>query len=387
MLQGVPVLWSTHWCPARHPQEGLLPPRWIRPGALGHSGKPLRWLQAEGEQGLGISLPGGVTSLPVGGGGGRSCSHAQGIADRQRRWGQEGIFPRGRLALVPGGFLPSSAALSTTTCCQGSSAPFWLGHCLLLMHHEDGLSCPAAGGRKAFFPPRWASRCPRGFFAFLCGFEHRPLARPALGHFGQVPAAHAPRRWPSCPASGGRKLARPPGRAPREAPGACFLSSVALSTTPWRGSSGPFRLGSCLLLLHRQGATLSGPGALGLSCPVQLRSGSELCSSLGSLSPGVLASAKQPGFLEGLQPCCTTSSSCHFAALPAGNPSAGQAQAHFSRVAGREAQRSKFWNAKLCFCHRWAPYFAKYPTVPHTSTSSTSSSSSSSCPSFVCGQS
>ena len=31
--------------------------------------------------------------------GGRSCSHAQGIADRQL-WGQEGIFPRGRLALL-----------------------------------------------------------------------------------------------------------------------------------------------------------------------------------------------------------------------------------------------------------------------------------------------
>ena len=106
--------------------------------------------------------------------GGRSCSRAQGIADRRQRWGQEGIFPRGRLALVPGGFLPSSAALSMSTC-QGSSGPFWLGYCLLLMHHEGGLSCPAAAGRKAFFPPRWASKCPRGFFAFLCSTEHGPL--------------------------------------------------------------------------------------------------------------------------------------------------------------------------------------------------------------------
>ena len=107
--------------------------------------------------------------------GGRSCSHAQGIADRQL-WGQEGIFPRGGLALVPGGFLPSSAALSMTAC-QGSSGPFGLGYRLLLMHHEDGLSCPAAGGREAFFPPRCASKCLWGFFAFLCGIEHSPLPR------------------------------------------------------------------------------------------------------------------------------------------------------------------------------------------------------------------
>ena len=107
------------------------------------------------------------------GGGSRSCSRAQGLADRQL-WGQEGIFPRGSLALLPGGFLPSSAALSRTTC-EGSSGPFWLGYCLLLMPHEDGLSCPAAGGRKAFFPPRWASKCLRGFFAFLCSIGHGPL--------------------------------------------------------------------------------------------------------------------------------------------------------------------------------------------------------------------
>ena len=57
-----------------------------------------------------------------------------------------------------------------------------------------------------------------------------------------MPAAHAPRRWPSCPACGGRKLSRLPGWAPREAPGGCFFSSVALSTAPCQGSSGPFRL-------------------------------------------------------------------------------------------------------------------------------------------------
>ena len=104
MLQGVPVLWSTRRCPSGPPRKGFLSPRRIGPRALGHSGKPLRWLQAEGDQGLGIYHLGGVTSLPVGGGGGRSCSHAQGIADRQRRWGQEGIFPRGQIGTGPRGF-------------------------------------------------------------------------------------------------------------------------------------------------------------------------------------------------------------------------------------------------------------------------------------------
>ena len=113
----------------------------------------------------------GRRDQPVGPGG-RSCSPAQGVADRQH-WGQEGIFPWGTLALVPWGFLPSSAALSMTTC-QGSSSPFWPGYCLLLVHHEDGLSCPAAGGRKAFFPPRWAiASVPRGFLPSSAA-QHSP---------------------------------------------------------------------------------------------------------------------------------------------------------------------------------------------------------------------
>lgn len=139
----------------------------------------------------------GRRDRPVGRGG-RSCSRAQGIADRQL-WGQEGIFPRGRWALLPGGFLPSSAALSMTTC-QASSGPLWLAYRLLLMHHQDGLLCPAAGGRKAFFPPRWASKCLRGFLAFLCSTQHGPLpgllwaicdrCRLLLLHQGGPPGPH-----------------------------------------------------------------------------------------------------------------------------------------------------------------------------------------------------
>ena len=75
-------------------------------------------------------------------------------------------------------------------------------------------------------------------------------------------------------------------------PGDFFSSCVAMTTAPCQGSSGPFWLGSCLLLLHHQGTTRA--LALSGSFPLQVCSGSELCSSLGSISPGVLACAKPP---------------------------------------------------------------------------------------------
>lgn len=154
-----------------HAREGFLPPRTVRPGGMWPLSEAPARDGSRSRENRAWASP-GRRDQPVGRGG-RSCSRAQGIADRQL-WGQEGIFPRGRWALVPGGFLPSSAALSMTTC-QGSSAPVWPGYCLLLTHHEDGLSCPAAGQRKAFFPPRWASKCLRGFLAFLCSTRHGPL--------------------------------------------------------------------------------------------------------------------------------------------------------------------------------------------------------------------
>ena len=97
-----PVLWSSP-CQA---QEGFLLRGFIRPMAFCCCWKPLRWLQLEAEKAVPVSpCPlRGITSVWAGS---RSCSHAQGVADRQH-WGQEGIFPRGRLAPVPGGFLPSS---------------------------------------------------------------------------------------------------------------------------------------------------------------------------------------------------------------------------------------------------------------------------------------
>ena len=123
------------------------------------------------------------------------------------------------------------------------------------------------------------------------------------------------------------------------APAGCFLSSVALSTAPCQGSSGPFWLGSCLLLLHHQGTTRA--LALSGSFPLQVCSGSELCSSLGSISPGVLACAKPPvlGRAPGL---------LHHQVLPLFQLflHAGQAQEHFSCVTGQEAQRRNFLKAK-----------------------------------------
>jgi len=56
-----------------------------------------------------------------------------------------------------------------------SSSCFGLCSCLLLLHHQDGLSCSAPGGRKAFFPPPWASKALWGFFAFLCTTQHGHL--------------------------------------------------------------------------------------------------------------------------------------------------------------------------------------------------------------------
>lgn len=99
----------------------------------------------------------------------------QGIADRSPPLGSGRNFPPGEV--VPGGFLPSSAALSRTTH-QGSSGPFWPGYCLLLMHHKDDPLCPAAEGTKAFSHLGWTSKCPWGHFAFLCGTE--PSCLPGL---------------------------------------------------------------------------------------------------------------------------------------------------------------------------------------------------------------
>lgn len=130
-------------------REGFSRARSVRAGALGPSGQLQRWLQGEGEAGLLSSLCLGRCEQPVGPGG-RSCSRAQGIADRQR-WGQEGIFPRATLALLPGVFLPSSAARSMTSC-QGR-AP--------LLCRASFPACCSQPAEMALIPCSWAEE---GFF-------------------------------------------------------------------------------------------------------------------------------------------------------------------------------------------------------------------------------
>lgn len=134
------------------------------------------------------------------------------------------------------GVLPSSAALSMTTV-HSSFRPFWLGCCLLLMPHEDSLSCPALG-RKLSRIPGWAPRVAWGLLLVLHSTGHSPLS-------GLL--------W---------------------APAAPFLPAALT----------PPKHHSC-------------PGSLWLSCSLQVWSGAELCSSLGSISYGVLASIQSCLFL------------------------------------------------------------------------------------------
>ena len=138
-------------------------------------------------------------------------------------------------------------------------------------------------------------------------------------------------------------LSRLPGRTPRVAPGGCFFSSVALSAAPCQGSSGPFGLSSCPLLLHLRGATraLALPGSF-----AHCRFGAGASSALPLAAfPEVFLLVQNSLCLAGLQACCTMRS-CRFSALPACDPSAGQAGERFSCLPGQEAQGSKFCKAK-----------------------------------------
>ena len=127
------------------------------------------------------------------------------------------------------------------------------------------------------------------------------------------------------------------------APGGCFFSSVALSTAPFQGSSGPFSPGSCLLLSYLQGATyaLALLGSLS-HCKFVVGASSALPSA--PFPQGFLP-VQNSQRLEGLQACCPIWS-CHFLALPVCNRSVGQARECFSCITGQEVQRSKFWKAK-----------------------------------------
>lgn len=89
--------------------------------------------------------------------------------------GQEGIFPpRGGLALVPRGVSPSSAALSRAPC-QGSSGPFWVSDCLLLLPHQDTTGALGLWSGGIFHPLGQVGTGPQRFYSFLCSIEQSPL--------------------------------------------------------------------------------------------------------------------------------------------------------------------------------------------------------------------
>jgi len=116
-----------HWCSGRHRMDSCLQGQ---SGAFLPSRKPLRWIRVVGWKGSGSGGIHGRCDHPTGPGC-RSRSHAQGTADRQL-WGQERIFPPGQIGTGLQGFFPSLAELSRAPC-QGSSGPFWIGSCLLLL--------------------------------------------------------------------------------------------------------------------------------------------------------------------------------------------------------------------------------------------------------------
>ena len=137
-----PVLWSPHWCPARHRKDSC-PQGMIRPAAFCYSWKPLRWLQVEGEKGRGSA----------------SVSWEAWPACGTRR--------------------------QVLLTCSGNSRS------------------PAPGSGRNF-PPGQIGTGPWGFFAFLCSIEHDHLLGLLSSILARLlPAAHAPRGWPLVPCSWG----------------------------------------------------------------------------------------------------------------------------------------------------------------------------------------
>lgn len=98
-----PVLWSTQWCPARHGKDSC--PKVDLARGFCHSWKPLRRIRVAGRKGSGSGGVPGRCDHPAGPGG-RSCSHAQGTADRAPAlWSGRNFSTPGRIGTGPqGGF-------------------------------------------------------------------------------------------------------------------------------------------------------------------------------------------------------------------------------------------------------------------------------------------
>ena len=191
--------------------------------------------------------------------------------------------------------------------------------------------CPAAV--PSAWPPRagtapWASWT---LLAFLCSIGRDYLSGLLWSSLARLlPAAHAPRRWPLVPCSGGEQGVFFPQGWLAVVPGFFFAFLCSIEHGPLPGLLWAV-LASCLLAALAPRRHHSGPGSLWFSLLLQVCSGSNLWCSLGSIYPGVLAWAKQPvlGRAPGLLH--------HFSALPACNTSLGQARERFSCIAGQEA--------------------------------------------------
>ena len=224
-----------------------------------------------------------------------TCS---GIADRQC-WGQEGIFPPGRLAPVPGVFcLPLSM-----------EQDHLLGLLWSILAAHAPRRWPLAScswGGKAFFPP-WRPVSARGGFLPSSAAVSQPLDRAPLGYCGPKAAAPAPRGWHLVPHIWGEEAFA----TPRVVPGGCCLSSVALSTAPCQGP-----LGSVLARCSHPSRAQVVPW-VSLS-PLPSASSEQKQAQLFPwlYSPGVLACAQQP--VLGRAPALLPISSCQFPAFVAG---------------------------------------------------------------------
>jgi len=282
------VLCSSLCCPCLA-WQAFLPARSIRQAAFGHPRKPQGWLQVEGEEGSGICWEAGAgcgtrrqVLLPCSGN-----SRSPALGSRRN-------FPPGWIGTAPRGLFAFLCSMEQDHLSgQGSPGPLWLGYCLLLMHHGDGLLCPAAGGRKAFIPPRWPSKSPWGFFASSAALGMAPCQ----GFFGPF--------WPGTGCSCFMKVALVPcirGEAAFYTPRAHLhggprgLLPVLRSTehSPLPGLLAAI-LASFLPVVLAPPRHYLCPGSVGLLCPWRDCSGSKRCSSaLGSASAAALAWAKQP---------------------------------------------------------------------------------------------
>ena len=115
--------------------------------------------------------------------------------------GEEGFFfPHCGLARLSGGFLPSSAALSTAPC-QGSFGPLCPGACCSCSTKVALM--PRLLGEEAFWSPREGPQgVPRGWLLVLWSTEHGPLWGLLWALSATfLPAALAPPRQHSCPGS------------------------------------------------------------------------------------------------------------------------------------------------------------------------------------------